>query len=419
MRYIVPALLAAVSLSACSNNDSAPLEPLQEKTYTGENLTLYYNGEIMPDKSVKISQSGNSATAEFFASFDLSQLSAFGLSGSVPAPGVFPGETVTTIPLDLKKGEEYWNFIGSGQTDACSFNYKGYANEKNFTIFFADVKLKTPAISPAVWKPAPIKIENGIFTSLPFFINWQYDPLPGVDFDLSPYLEALTTLPIIPVYNNTAYMSVSQAISLLLQTIGFTDDGNVFVTYISSIGGASHLAQTLPNRFMYLPIAADKVNLYLDPTALFGLMLMAGSTGTPAEDVKIIGNGIYPSGHVTEVSPGVLESIVKSEIGKKVAAATLSVILPRLADGLTFEISEADSQMHFCLDNQMAIQLLQQIVAPLLADDEALKAIEDYIAGNTNLKPLLPMLGKALQILPQALERTNVLQIGLELIPAK
>lgn len=417
MRYIVPTLLAAAALSACSNNDNFDLKPLQEKTFTGDNLKLYYNGEIMPNKSVTINQSGNTATAKFFGEFDLSQLSAFGLSGTIPAPGVFPGDPVTTLPLEMNEAGEYWNFLGSGETTACTFSYKGYANDENMAIFFSDVKLKTPAITPAVWKPAPIKNENGAFTSLPFFIRWDYDPIPDVDIDLSPYLEALTTLPIIPAYNNTAYMSISQAVSLMLQTVGFTDDGNMVVSYLSSVGGASHLAQTLPNRFMYLPISTDRIKLYLNPTALFGLMLIADSSGTPAEDVKIIGNGIYPSGHVTEVAPGVMESIIKSEIGKKLAKAALSVLLPKLADGLTFDISEADGQLHFCFDNQVAMQMIEEMLTPILADDEAVKAIQQYIESNANLKPLLPLLDKALQLLPQAIERTNNLQVGLALVP--
>lgn len=417
MKNVIPTLLATIFFSACSHYDDPELKPLLDKTYSGNSLTLYYNGEEMPNKSVKLSQNGSVASAEFFSQFDLAQLSAFGFSGSIPAPGVFPGDQTSLLSLDMKPSGEYWNFYGSGQTNTCTFIYKGYADEEKMAMFLSDVKFKTPGISPSVWQPAPLKNEDGSFSSLPFFINWQYDPLPGVDFDLTPYLEALATLPIIPVYNNTAYMSVSQAVSLMLQSVAFKDDGNLIVTYISSLGGATRIAQTLPNRFMYLPLSSDKVNLYLDPTALFGMMLLAGSTGVPSEDVKIIGNGIYPSGHVTETSPGVMESILKSEIGKKFAKAALSVILPHLADGLTFEVSESDGQMQFCFDNDIAMEMIGQIVTPLLEDDEAVKAMIGYIEGNASLKPLLPLLSKAIQLLPEALEKTNQLRIGLALVP--
>ncbi len=418
MRYYLPVIITGSILASCSSYEAPDLQPVNEKTFTGDNLTLYYNGEPMPNKSVSLTQKDDKATAKLFAEFDLSQLSAFGLSGSIPAPGVFPGSPVTILDLNMNAAGEYWNFIGSGSDDYCSYNYKGYANNDRMAIFISEAKLKTPAINPAVWKPAPMKQTDGVYTSLPFFINWQYEPIPDVDFDLTPFLEAITTIPVIPVYNNTAYMSISQAVSLLLQTVAFSDDGNLTVSYISSVGGASRIAQTLPNRFMYLPVSESKVNIYINPTALFGMLLMAGSSGMPAEDVKIIGNGIYPSGHVSEVAPGVMESILKSEIAKKLAAATLKVILPRLADGLPFDISIQNAQLNLCLDNLIAMQMVEEIITPLFADNDILKAIEAYIENNAMLKPLLPYLGQAMTLIPEALKRTNTLQIGLALVPA-
>ena len=410
-------LLSLLVMASCSNYKAPDLQPIKEKTFTGDNLVLYYNGEPMPNKSITVTQDGDKATAKLFGEFDLSQLSAFGLSGTIPAPGVLPGEETSTLNLSMKAAEEYWDFTGSGENNACTFNYKGYANDEKMALFLSEVKLKTPGISPEVWKPAPLTVTDGVYSSLPFFINWQYEPLPDVDFDLTPYLEALSTTPIIPVYNNTAYMSLSQAISLLLQTVAFKNDGNVIVTYVSTVGGASHIAQTLPNRFMYVVESPTRVRVYINPTALFGMILVAGSSGTPSEDIKIIGNGMYPSGHVTPTEPGVLEAILKSELGKKVAKSALSVILPQLANGLLFDVSESDNQLHFCIDTQVAMALLQQIITPLLADDEAVKAIVAYIENDANLKPLLPLLSKALELLPEAIERTNHLELGLAFTP--
>lgn len=417
MKHTVTGLLSLLALASCSHYEAPDLQPIKDKTFTGENLVLYYNGEPMPNKSITVTQEGDKATAKLFGEFDLSQLSAFGLSGTIPAPGILPGEETSTLNLTMSNAGEYWDFTGSGENDACTFNYKGYANDERMALFLSEVKLKIAGITPNVWKPAPISVADGVYSSLPFFINWKYDPIPGVDFDLTPYMEALATTPIIPVYNNTAYMSLSQAISQLLQTIALKEDGNLIVTYLSTVGGAMHIAQTLPNRFMYTLDSPTRIRLYLNPTALFGMILVAGSTGTPSDDIKIIGNGMYPSGHVTPTEPGVIEAILKSELGKKVAKSALSVILPQLAQGLPFDISESDNQLQFCIDNQVAMGLLQQIVTPLLADDETVKAIVAYIESNANLKPLLPLLSKALELLPEAIERTNHLQLGLAFVP--
>lgn len=419
MKYSSIPLLSFVALASCSHYEAPELLPVKDKTFSGESLILYYNGEPMPNKSVTLTQSGDKATAKLFGEFDLSQLSAFGLSGTIPAPGVLPGEAVTTLELPLREDDDYWNFTGSGSNAACTFDFSGYFNSEKMALFISDAKLKGPGISPQVWKPAPIKVTDGEYTSIPFFINWQYDPIPGVDIDLSPYLQALTTLPVIPVYNNTAYMSVSQAMSLLLQTIAFKNDGNIIITYISSIGGASYVAQTYLNRFMYVMDSPTQVKLYLNPTALFGMILVAGSSGTPAEDVKIIGNGIYPSGHVTSTSPGAMEAILKSEIGKKIAASALSVILPRLADGLPFDVAVTDNQLHLTFDTEVALLMVKEILTPILADTEAVKALEMYIESSPTLKHLLPLFNKAMELIPQAIEQTNKFELGLALEPYK
>ncbi len=59
MKYINAGLLALITLSACSHYDAPDLQPIKEKTYSGENLILYYNGMQMPNKSVDVNQNGN------------------------------------------------------------------------------------------------------------------------------------------------------------------------------------------------------------------------------------------------------------------------------------------------------------------------------------------------------------------------
>lgn len=417
MKYFSLSLLALVSLSACSHYDAPDLQPVKEKTYTGDNLILYYNGVEMPNKSVAITQNGNQATAKLFSQFDLSQLSALGLSGEIEGPGVFPGEVTSTLNLDMKPDTEYWNFSGNGTNETCTFDYAGYVNNDKLAIFLSDVKLKSPGITPEIWKPAPIEMSDGNYTSIPFYINWQYDPIPNVDFDLSPYLEALATLPIIPVYNNTAYMSISQAVSLMVQSVAFKDDGNIIISYISSTGGAARLAQTLPNRYMYSIESPDLIKLYINPTALFGMILVNTSTGTPADDIKIIGNGMYPSGNVTTTSPGALEGLLKSDIFKKIAKTTLSVLLPECASGIPVAVAEKDEKLYLYIDTDMATALLQTIVTPLLSDSETIEAIVNYMENNPDLKPLLPQINKAMELIPQAIEQTNDFQLGLALVP--
>lgn len=229
--YVSLILTASCSLCACHNDMSEPIPPLSDITYdSSSGLQLFYNGEPMPGKTVTISQSGNNAHITAFSTFDLSQISGMGLSGKIPAPGVLPGSPKLELDTEIQNTGEYWEFSGTSQTAFCSFNYAGYADSNNLKLYITDAALKGAVISPQVWAPSPIKQNpDGTYSSLPFYIDWKYDPLPDVDINLSAFLEALATLPVIPVYNNTAYMSVSEALSEVVKTIAFRQDGNIII----------------------------------------------------------------------------------------------------------------------------------------------------------------------------------------------
>lgn len=403
-------------LASCSKDDNKPVEPLKEKTYTGSDLTLIYNGNPMPNKSVTLTQNGDKATARLFSEFDLSQLSAFGLSGKIPAPGVLPGSVETELNLNMIASNKDWRFSGSGETTYCTFDYEGSANSDKLALDLKNVKLKTGGITPVVWQPAPIKKENGAYTSLPVYLDWEYDPLPDVDINFTPLLDILATAPVIPVYNNTAYMSVSEALVLMIKTVAFKDDGNIIISYVSNIGGAAGLAQTNPNCFMYLPVSQNEVKLFINPTSVFGMALMANSTGMPADEVKIIGNGLYSNGDATN-DPGALGELLKSELGQKIAKAMLSALLPKLAEGLPVSFSTSATGLDLYIDTPMIAEIINDVILPLLKDDAAIKAVGEYLASIPEIAPLLPDLQKAMQVLPQALERTTTFRVGVSLIP--
>ena len=408
----------ALSLAACSSDKSGPIEPIKERTYDASSgFKLYYNGEIMPSKSATVSQDGEKGTLKIFSTFDLSQLSGLGLTGKVNGPGALPGSPVTELQLNMTQGGDYWDFAGDGDTDYCTFNYAGFANADRFELYLNDVKLKSGGVKPSVWQPAPIKKGKGIYESLPFYLKWDYDPIPGVDLNLSPIMEALATLPIIPVYNNTAYMSVSQALSQVVRTVAFREDGNIIVTYVSTAFGAAQVAQTPANRYQYAIVSPEMVKLYIDPTSLMGALLVATSGGTPADEVTIIGNGMYPSGVESTFKPGAIAQIMASETGSKIIKNCLSLAMPLLSEGFPFAVNASADSLDLYLDTELAAPLMKAILLPMLQDNSTLQVIKEYLESQPELAPFLPDIEKALMVLPQALERTTDFRIGLAFVP--
>ncbi len=305
-----------------------------------------------------------------------------------------------------------WHFEGDGANDFCTYAYQGYATPEKLKLFLNDVALKSGGVKPEIWQPAPIDKEPaGGYKSLPFYIEWKYDPIPNVDINLSPFVEALTTLPVIPVYGNTAYMSVSEALSLVLRTVAFRPDGNLIFTYVSTGFGAEQIAQTEPNRFQYAIDSPSTVRLYIDPMSLAGLILTNTSGGTPSSDVDLTDKGLFPASSGS--ASGNQQTYTEAEIlRKEIMSAALSYFLPRLAEGIPMDFAIDGNGLKVFIDTKIAVDLFNNIIIPVLKEQKYVEAVEKYLASLPTLAPLLPQLQKALELIPIAFERTNTLRLG-------
>ena len=62
--YLLLAAIPVLTLVSCHDDDSTPLVPIKEKTYTGTSLELFSNGQPMPSKSVTFIQDGDKARVD-------------------------------------------------------------------------------------------------------------------------------------------------------------------------------------------------------------------------------------------------------------------------------------------------------------------------------------------------------------------
>ncbi|MDE6096229.1 MAG: hypothetical protein K2G52_08575 [Muribaculaceae bacterium] len=425
-------LLGLIPLAACSNDDkSSPISPINEKTYTDSSgLELYYNGHLMPGKTVSFSQDGDVAKITAYSTFDLSRISGFGLSGQLPSPGIIPGSPQTTWNVSLENTGEYWEFSGNGENEFCTYSYEGYASPDKMKLYISDSALKTGGISPEAWKPAPIKKNNdGSYESLPAYAYWRYEPLQDIDINLTPFMSAIMLAPVIPVYGNTAYMSITEAIYQTLKAIAFLPDGNVIFSYISSTGGAYRLAQSYPNGYQYVVSSPGKIKLYVNPLSFFSFILQATSGSTPESDVDLNASGLWPTGSAstTDNTSGIAEikDILSSPIVQKILKNVIPEMIPFVSEGIplaysvnTAEINDSLSEnLRIYIDTEMAVGILSSIITPVLEDNETIEAVKKYIGSNPAFAPLLPDMEKAITLLPAAIEHTTVFNFGLNLIP--
>ncbi len=410
---IALALMPSI-LSGCSDDNKEAVKPLKNSTFTDTSgLNLIMNGQPVAGKTAELTVEGDKGQLKLYAEFDLSATGT-GMTGSVAAPGVLPGSPETILNLDLTPSGNEWIFKGSGSSDYCNYSYSGKVSDRNLTLSFSDVELKSGGITPQIWQPAPIKYDSeGKMTSNPFFLSWEFDPVPEVDIDFNGALNLISVLPVIPVYNGTAYMSVAEAMTEVVKYMAFLKDGNMLATYVSTLGGAAHLAQTYPNRFEYVVTSPNEVKLFLDPMSLFGLLLVNTSGGTPADEIDLTDKGLFPSGSIS-LKPG--DSELK-EVSDKIMKSALSYFLPRMAQGLPMKYGVENNELHIFIDTEMAVDLFQQIILPVITEENSFKAIISYLSKNPTLSPMIPELERLLPILTQAFEKTNSLKLGISLVP--
>lgn len=409
-----------LNAGACSDVNNEYVGETPDKTYTSSSgLEIYYNGVEMPGKSVSFSRNGVFASLTGFSTFDLSQLNSLGLSGELPCPGIIPGSAETTWNVSLTENDGFLVFSGEDSNNVCSYKYNGKINSNKLIINITDAVLSNHPLSANAWRPAPVdKNDEGGFSSMPIYVDWEIEPLPDIDINLSQLLQNLTVLPVIPVYNKTAYMSVSEALSEVLQAVSFRADGNILFTYVSTTGGAASLAQTQANGLQYSVNDDNTINLYINPLSLFGFILENTSGSTPPEDVNLTDTGLYPSGTTTSTGNSSLSSLLSSPTVKALSKALLEKILPQIATGIPLNYTLTDGKLDVFIDTPTSLSIIQTIIETLMENDEAVKEILATLDKNDTIAPLLSDLPKLQQQIQTILLHTTQLKIGFAFIPA-
>lgn len=412
-------LLAGMLLLPACSDDEPAISPLPEKTYTGNAaLKLEYNDAPMSGKSVTYTQSGNTANLVMNSTVSLEELSA-ALKGrpAIPGPGVLPGTPLLTLPVNLHADGGKYKFEGSGETDYVTYRYSGDVNADILDFEFEDVLLKNQRLANTVWVPAPTEKETeGIgYKSLPLHIVWECSLPPileGFDGTIQDALILMATLPIIPVYNNTAYMSLVQAIGSALKTVAFRPDGNAVVTYLQTNNGSAQFAQAPICMIQYLPLTDNILKLYINPTDLMGQILINSSShpDLPAN----------PFGKATKKE-------TRADGGNSATESTapsiqdmmqiISKLAPMLSEGIPMQYDLTQTSLQLYLNTETLLPLLQGVIVPLLEDPIIQASIIEKISANPSLSGYLPVIKALVAAFPQLLSTTTRIELGVNLIP--
>lgn len=425
-------LLAGMLLLPACSDDEPAISPLPEKTYTGNAaLKLEYNAAPMSGKSVTYTQSGNTANLVMNSTVSLEELSA-ALKGlpAIPGPGVLPGTPLLTLPVNLHADGGKYKFEGSGETDYVTYRYSGDVNADVLDFEFEDVLLKNQRLANTVWVPAPTEKETeGIgYKSLPLHIVWECSLPPileGFDGTIQDALILMATLPIIPVYNNTAYMSLVQAIGSALKTVAFRPDGNAVVTYLQTNNGSAQFAQAPICMIQYLPLTDNILKLYINPTDLMGQILINSSShpdlpanpfGKAAKKVTRAYVGNTATGDNTATESSATEG---SSPSIQDMMQIISKLAPMLSEGIPMQYDLTQTSLQLYLNTETLLPLLQGVIVPLLEDPIIQASIIEKISANPSLSGYLPVIKALVAAFPQLLSTTTRIELGINLTAYK
>lgn len=399
---ILPAFLAILSLVSCDKKSDTP-QPLDERTYTGrEEIEVIFNGTEMAGKSAHFTPgNGTDATLSLYSEFELSQLGdEFKSLPSVKSPGVLPGSPDLDLPINLKPADTAFSFSGNGNTDFVTYAYAGNISSGNLKIEFREVSLKNLTFAGGEWKPVE---QKGLLTdnTQPFHIVWETSlpiPIPALETEVQDLLRILVNIPFIPVYGNTADMSLSQVISKGLVSLAFGSDGNLPVRYLQTANGAATYALAPKCMFQYIPLTDASIKLYVNPTDLLSLILLNNTNRDP----NIPEN---PWGKATRADMP-LQLLLMN---------LLSMTVPMVADGFPMAAVRQGDEMQLYFPSDVLLPLLKNGILPILRSEETKALIAAYVGGNDQLAPYAGAIEALLDLLPVIIDQTTRIEFGLNL----
>lgn len=371
------------------------IEHMLEMAYSGAPLvgkTVTMTPDIHDYKNVTLTMQGSSLDFSSLAGSlegSLGQILEMLPEGGVPTPGVFPGSPVTELPVVLGADNQ---FSGSGETDFVTFKYKGIAAPSQMQLELTDVTLKNPALSNTKWN-VPVMDEE--YEHDPIKLTWDAEEQfkielgPGMVWPMpaSTIVGLMLRMGLIPTEGDP--VSVTQMLSAALKTLEFKADGNVVAEYVDDADPENPLTKSPLNIAQYVVVSETQMLLFLNPQAIIMNAMAAQNSRTRA---------------------GLDMSAFQEVIG-----ALMKDFLPLVQTGfpISYEKKE-DGNMSVYLGTEFLLPILKT-VAPVFSNEEVIKVIMELAGQNEDFASMTPMLGGILKSLPDVVNSTTKIEIGLNL----
>ena len=388
------ALICSMSLfTACSDDDDdkvvCPVPQTEFTVATGLNLT--YNGGSMLGKKVTFTPNASDATKATLVlagNLDLSGiLTREAASGSFGA-GVFPGSPVVTLPVTLNIQGDECSFSGTSEIDYCTFDYAGKVTASSLKLDLTNVALKNSALSGTTWVPTPL---NSDYTEEPIHLIWEsnknVEVMPGWELPIQTILTSALRMPLIDAGGDDK-VNVEDMLCSVLHDITLGADGNISASYVDAAQGGTSVVKTPANVAQYVVLSDTQMKVYLNLDAIIANVKRLGSS-TKAIDMS------------------------------EILSQAVTSLLPLVTDGVPLTYEKNEGKLKAYLNTDLLLPLMKNIVAPLFSDEEFVNMLIEAMKADPDFGSMAGMAEGMLKGLPEIINETTRLEVGLNLTAAK
>ena len=263
------ALLAGAVVTSCSNDDPEKVVcPIETTTFNDANgLALTYSGQPMLGKQVVFTPNatdGSKATLVLSGtavSMPVSFIRAEAGSG-MQAAGVIPGETSTTLEVNLVVEGDKVTFEGVDEKDGRKITYKGEATSGDMKL---DLQVVMPenALTGTTWKLA----EDANDPISPFHVVWEADH----QIQMGEILNVVIQMT--PIQG----VLMPQALRSVLQNVTFQQDGNIQAQFKNKVTDTEWI-ESPKNLAMYtVDESKHQIRIFLNVSQIMAVSSQADS----------------------------------------------------------------------------------------------------------------------------------------------
>lgn len=379
--------------TACSDDDDdkvvCPVPQTEFTVATGLNLT--YNGGSMLGKKVTFTPDASDATKATLVlagNLDLSGiLTREAASGSFGA-GVFPGSPVVTLPVTLNIQGDECSFSGTSETYYCTFDYAGKVTASSLKLDLTNVALKNSALSGTTWVPTPL---NSDYTEEPIHLIWEsnknVEVMPGWELPIQTILTLALRMPLIDAGGDDK-VNVEDMLCSVLHDITLGVDGNISASYVDAAQGGTSVVKTPANVAQYVVLSDTQMKVYLNLDAIIANVKRLGSS-TKAIDMS------------------------------EILSQAVTSLLPLVTDDVPLTYEKNEGKLKVYLNTDLLLPLMKNIVAPLFSDEEFVNMLIEAMKADPDFGSMAGMAEGMLKGLPEIINETTRLEVGLNLTAAK